>query len=58
MELNLTDTKKQIITVFLLIILPLLMIPLGLAFDIQNAWYFISVVTWFGLGIVFYSAIS
>jgi len=58
MELNLNSSMKNIISIFLLIILPLLVIGLGLFFDIRNAWYFILTVTWFGMGIIFYSAIK
>ena len=58
MEINLTETKKQIISVFLLMILPILVIIAGLAYNVLNAWYFILAVTWFGTGIIFYCAIE
>ena len=58
MELNLSESKKQVISIFLLMILPLLVILLGLVYDIMNAWYFIGAVTWFGVGLVFFCAIQ
>jgi len=58
MEINLTETKKQIILVFLLMILPILVIIAGLVYNVLNAWYFISAVTWFGVGLIFYCAIE
>ena len=57
MEINLSKTIRQVITMLLLILLPLLAIVLGLIFDINSAWYFILCVTWFGTGIIFYGAI-
>ena len=56
MELNLTKEIRQIISVFLMIILPLIVIGLGIIFEIVNAWYFILSVIWFGMGVIFYSA--
>jgi len=58
MELNLSQTVKQILAVFLLLILPLLVILLGITVWVVNAWYFILAITWFGAGIVFYSVIA
>ena len=58
MEINLSESMKQVISIFLLMILPLIVIGLGLVFEILNAWYFILAVTWFGIGIIFYAAIE
>jgi len=58
MELDLSQTVKQLLAVFLLIILPLLVILLGIIYWVVNAWYFILAITWFGSGIVFYSVTS
>lgn len=58
MELNRSETMKQIITVFLLILLPLLVLGIGLYLNYLNAWFYILVVTWFGLGVMFNSTIQ
>jgi hypothetical protein len=58
MEINLSKTVKQVITTFLLLIMPLLAIVLGLFFNVLTAWYYIICVTWFGAGIIFFSAIN
>ena len=58
MEINLSETWKEIISLFLLIILPLLVILLGAIFNLLIAWYYILAVTWFGMGIIFYSALK
>jgi hypothetical protein len=58
MEITLSQTVKQIIIVFLLLILPLLTIGLGILFNILIAWYYIIAITWFGMGVIYVSAIS
>ena len=58
MELNLTKEMKQILSAFLMIILPLIVIGLGIFFEIVNAWYFILSVVWFAMGIIFFSAVN
>jgi hypothetical protein len=57
MEINLSETWKGIISFLLLILLPLLVILLGVIFNVLIAWYYILAVTWFGMGIIFYSAL-
>jgi len=56
MEINISKNVKQIIIAFLLLILPLLTIGLGIIFEILVAWFYIVIITWFGLGIIFFSA--
>ena len=56
MEINISKNVKQIIIAFLLLILPLLTIGLGIIFEILVAWFYIIVITWFGMGIIFFSA--
>lgn len=58
MELNLSKTVRTTISIFLLIILPLLSLLLGLITEFFNAWFYILCVTWFGMGLIFYSAIE
>jgi hypothetical protein len=58
MEINLTQTTKQIISAFLLIILPLILIGLGVLFEIIYALYYVLTIIWFGMGVIFFSAIN
>ncbi len=58
MELNISKTIRSIISVFLLIVLPLLIILIGLFTQIYSAWFYILCVTWFGIGMIFYIAID
>ena len=57
MELNLSPRIKQAIAALILLILPLITILLGIIYDVFNAWYYITAITWFGLGVIFFSAI-
>lgn len=58
MEITISQTVKQIIIVILLIILPLVAIGLGIIFNVLLAWFYIIAITWFGMGIIYISAIS
>lgn len=58
MELNLNNKIKEILTVFILIILPLILLLIGLVLDFVYAWYILLLVTWFGMGVIFYSSIA
>jgi hypothetical protein len=53
MEINLTDQTKMILQIFLLIILPWIAIILGMILSIENIWYYLLSITWFGSGVVF-----
>ncbi len=56
MELTLQENTWKILTMFLLILLPLLLILLGAATGFMNALFYILTVFWFGMGVVFYDA--
>jgi len=58
MELNLTETTRQIISAFLLIILPLVVIGLGIVFSIESLLYYMLAILWFGMGFIFFGAIE
>ena len=57
MELRLSQEKRQILTALLLVILPLLFLLLGMALTIENGVYFLLSIIWFGLGLIFFTAL-
>jgi len=57
MELNLNQEMKQMLSVLLLVLLPLIVIGLGLFFGVKNAGYYILTLIWLGVGYIFLSAI-
>lgn len=57
MELAVSESLKDIIQAFLLLILPWIVIVIGLVVTFENAWYYMLSITWFGSGIIFYAAL-
>ena len=58
MEINLTEQVKTLLQMFLLLILPWIVILLGMIFSVENIWYYLLSITWFGSGIVFFGALN
>ena len=58
MEINLTDQNKMLLQMFLLLILPWIAIILGILLNIENVWYYLLSITWFGSGVVFMGALN
>jgi len=58
MELNLSDRVKQVFVALILMIIPLLLILIGVIFNLLNAWYYIISITWFGLGLIFFTTLK
>lgn len=58
MDTNILEDKSKLIQATLLMILPFLLILLGLGINIQNAWYFVLAITWFGSGIIFFGLLN
>ncbi len=54
MELNRSESFRQILLGFLMLILPWIVIVAGLAAEITNPWYFILSIVWFGSGVIFF----
>jgi hypothetical protein len=58
MEIELSESIKKVISAFLLLILPLILILLGVIFNIFNAWFYVLAATWFGSGVIFFGALN
>ena len=58
MEINLNDQVRNVIQVLVLLILPLICLLLGIVFTIENVWYYVLSITWFGAGLIFYNALN
>jgi uncharacterized membrane protein YfhO len=58
MELNLNREMKQMLSVLLLVLLPLIVLGLGAIFGVKNAGYYILTMIWLGVGFIFFSAIE
>jgi len=59
MELNLSQNMRKILTLFILIILPVLILLIIFAVDYKQMWYYyVLIVTWLGLGVIFYGSME
>jgi hypothetical protein len=58
MEINLTEQTKTMLQGFLLLILPWIVLLLGMVFHVENVWYYLLSITWFGSGVVFFNALN
>jgi len=58
MELNISQDQKQLISGFLLIVLPWIIMGLGLVTGMKAVAFYIPMILWFGIGIIFYQALN
>ncbi|MDG6228557.1 MAG: hypothetical protein QCH96_01170 [Candidatus Thermoplasmatota archaeon] len=58
MELTLQDETRKILSIFLLILLPLLLILIGAAMGFMSVLYYTLTIFWFGIGLIFFEAIQ
>jgi hypothetical protein len=58
MALNIPENIMKILTVFLLLIIPLALILIGAAVGLLNVLFYLFTIFWFGMGVIFYSAIE
>jgi hypothetical protein len=58
MELELSGKLGKLITALILVIIPLIILLFGVIYNVLNIWFYVAVITWFGVGIIFYLAIN
>ncbi len=58
MEMNLNERFKDFIVAFLLLILPWIVIIIGMIVSVESVWYYALSITWFGTGLIFFSALN
>lgn len=58
MELNLSENIRTLLLAFLILALPLIVIIIGLVYNLDNVWYYLLCITWFGCGLVFYGTLN
>ena len=58
MEINLSENIRNILSIFLLILLPLIFIVIGVLTGLLNAVYYILIIFWFAMGLIFYNALN
>jgi hypothetical protein len=58
LNLNLSKNLKQIISAFILIILPWIVIGISVSIGVELAWAYILLILWFGMGFIFFAALN
>ena len=58
MEINLSEDIGNILMLFLMIFLPLILIGVGVLTGFLNVGYYVLSIFWFGMGLIFYSALN
>jgi len=58
MELNLSERIGSLLQALFLLILPWVVLLIGLAVSLDNVWYYLLCVTWFGCGLVFFGTLN
>jgi hypothetical protein len=58
MDIDLSERTQGFLKAFLLMILPLIALLLGMVLVIENIWYYLLAITWFGSGMIFYGALT
>jgi len=54
MELNLSENMKQLLSAFLLILLPILLLGIMAFSGVKSAPLYLIVIVWFSLGVIFF----
>jgi hypothetical protein len=58
MEINLSEDIRNILMLFIMILLPLILIGVGVLTGFINAGYYILIIFWFGMGLIFYGVLN
>ncbi|MBE3121562.1 MAG: hypothetical protein IMZ43_03855 [Thermoplasmata archaeon] len=58
MELNLSERVGSLLQALFLLILPWVVLLIGLAVSLDNVWYYLLCITWFGCGLVFFGTLN
>jgi hypothetical protein len=58
MELNFSERVGSLLQALFLLILPWVVLLIGLAVSLDNVWYYLLCITWFGCGLVFFGTLN
>jgi hypothetical protein len=58
MEVHLSEKVGSLLQALFLLVLPWVVILIGIATSIENVWYYLLSITWFGCGLVFYGTLN
>jgi hypothetical protein len=58
MELNLSERVSSLLQAVFLLILPWVVLIIGLVVSIENVWFYLLCITWFGCGLIFFETLN
>lgn len=58
MELNISEKVGSLLQALFLLILPWVVLLIGLAVALDNVWFYLLCITWFGCGLVFFGTLN
>lgn len=58
MEINLSEDIRNILMLFIMIILPLILIIVGALSGLIHVGFYILIIFWFGMGMIFYGLLN
>jgi hypothetical protein len=58
MELNVSEKVGSFLQALFLLILPWVVLLIGLAVNLDNVWFYLLCITWFGCGLVFFGTLN
>jgi hypothetical protein len=58
MELNLSERVGSLLQALFLLIFPWVVLLIGLAVSLDNVWFYLLCITWFGCGLVFFGTLN
>jgi hypothetical protein len=58
MELNLSERVGSLLQALFMLILPWVVLLIGLALSLDNVWFYLLCITWFGCGVIFFGTLN
>lgn len=58
MDLNLSEKVGSLLQAVILLILPLVILLIGLVISLENVWFYLLCLTWFGCGLIFFGTLN
>ena len=58
MELYLSEKVGSLLQAVFLLILPWVVLLIGLMVSLENVWYYLLCITWFGCGLVIFGTLN
>jgi hypothetical protein len=58
MELNISERVGSLLQALILLILPWVVLLIGLVVSLENVWFYLLCITWFGCGLLIFETLN